>query len=138
MGDDQRSKSVKCCLCGELVLRSGWCDNCQRWPINVTPRRWCERAHPVDPDGLCSTCNAVALTRLDPANGEWRDTGKAPPLLSREGNHARLKELLGKLKDFGSWKRPHRGPKIPPEKATELAHEHAEIRRRMAESEVPF
>src|SRR3970040_1303515 len=70
-----------CCLCREFVLKSGWCENCQRWPINITPRRWCERAHPVDPDGLCFTCNAIVLTRLEVGNGEWLDTGKVETLL---------------------------------------------------------
>src|SRR3990167_2117786 len=101
---EQLSK-VKCCLCGECVLPSGWCENCQRWPINITPRRWCERGHTVDPDGLCYTCNAIVLTRLEAGNREWLDTGKVETLLSREENHLRLNALMAGLKDVGSQKR---------------------------------
>ena len=127
MGDLEYAKHVKCCLCQELVLLSGWCENCQRWPINITPRRWCERAHPVDPEGLCFTCNAIVLTRLEVGNAEWRDTGKVENLLSREENHQWLKALMAGLKDFGSPRRVRQAPLTPEQKAV-LAAEHAHIR----------
>lgn len=130
MGDLEYSKHVKCCLCQELVLVSGWCENCQRWPINITPRRWCERGHRVDADGLCVTCNQIVLARLEPGNAEWRDTGKVDRLLTREENHARLKVLMASLKGFGSYRPRVRAPKLTPEQATAIAAEHARVRER--------
>lgn len=102
MGIQQADSSVKCCLCGEHVLKSGWCDNCRTWPINITPRRWCAQAHPVDQDGFCGQCQTYVLTRLEAENGEWTDTGKVPQLLSREENLRRLRLLDLAMRSVGS------------------------------------
>lgn len=91
--EPQRS-SVKCCLCRKPVLMSGWCDNCQEWPINITPVRWCERAHRVDADGYCSACAIIVATKLEPQAGCWWDTGVVGKLLSREENQRRLTNLI--------------------------------------------
>ena len=135
-GQSKRS-SVACCLCKQAVLMSGWCDNCDRWPINITPIRWCERGHRVDVDGLCMGCHMIVLTRLEPLKGEWRDTGEVAKLLSREENHQRLNELMAKLKAFGSPPPRKREPKhtISDRKRAELAAEHAHVRERMKQTE---
>ena len=51
---------------------------------------------------------------------------------------AHLKRLHRTLAQVKAHPVRAKGMAISPEKAAELAHEHAEIRRRMAESEVPF
>ena len=86
-----------CCLCREPVSKSGWCLNCRLWPINITPIRWCERAHRVHPDGFCAGCVQYVATRLEPQAGSWHDTREVAILLSREENHRRLQALLPQL-----------------------------------------
>lgn len=97
MGTDKRNAGVICCLCRDPVLPSGWCDACQTWPINITPRRWDERGHLVDPDGFCRACGDYVLTKLDPRPGEWVDTRIVPRLLHREENLRRWKALGASL-----------------------------------------
>lgn len=94
MGTDSE---VRCCLCREPVNASGWCENCQRWPVNITPIRFCDRGNLVDPDGFCRDCVTYVSSRLEPDNGEWVDTGRIPVLLSRQENQRRWGELVTHL-----------------------------------------
>lgn len=73
-----------CCLCREYVERSGWCANCQCWPINITPIRWCDSGHHVKPTGWCASCQAYRLTELLPEPGVWHDTNYVPRLLTKD------------------------------------------------------
>lgn len=88
------SSTVKCCLCHEGVSSSGFCTNCNHWPINVTPRRWDEGGHLVDQDGFCRVCLQYVLNQLTPGVGEWVDTRKVRSLLSRDENKRRIHGLV--------------------------------------------
>jgi len=101
-----RATSAKCCLCRNLVLKSGWCDTCNCWPITLYPVRWCENGHRLDPDGFCWTCHDYFATQLLPAKGAWEDTGYVPKLLSREENGRRMRKLVAELPGFSM-------PRIP-------------------------
>lgn len=83
---------VKCCLCRAPLKsgKGGWCENCQTYPINITPVRFCGQQHRVNPDGWCYACDAYVLTSLEPINAQWIDTGKIPKRLGKE----RVKELV--------------------------------------------
>jgi hypothetical protein len=83
--------TVKCCLCHAAVEPSGWCAECRTYPINVTPLRYCDRAHLVTVRGWCAQCNAYVLPELDAQPGEWRDTAR----LSRQLTRRELSELSG-------------------------------------------
>lgn len=93
MGSESDAKRVTCCLCHEQVTASGYCEMCQRWPINVTPHRYDEQGHRVEVDGFCKTCLDYVATRLEHGNAEWVDTGIVPKLLTREENKRRWHEL---------------------------------------------
>lgn len=98
---DQRDV-VKCCLCRQPVEASGWCGNCDRWPINVTPIRYCRDCQGrVDPDGLCLRCVAMVASRLEPRRGQWADTGEVNRLLGREENQRRMRTLMLQLDQGG-------------------------------------
>jgi hypothetical protein len=94
---------VKCCLCREPleVSRNGYCDNCGTYPINVTPVRLCERGHSVKPSGWCYSCARYVLSELEPACGEWIDTGRIPKRLERSGINALVADMTRKLSGAG-------------------------------------
>ncbi len=94
MGADSQ---VKCCLCREPVIASGWCENCQRWPVNITPIRFCEHGHAVTWDGFCQGCMDYVATRLDAVAGEWVDTRQVSHLYGREENQRRWGFLVRDL-----------------------------------------
>ncbi len=98
----KKVSDIKCCLCGHYVTMSGFCQQCQRWPINVTPIRWCERGHRVDVSGFCQECKAYATTELLPAKGEWTDTNVIPKLLPLVENQQRMRDLVDSLAEHMS------------------------------------
>jgi len=145
---EQKESSVKCCVCGEHVLASGWCWNCRTWPINITPRRF-HGHHLVDVDGFCWTCKTFELTRLEASNGEWRDTGVVSKLLSREENQRKLRSLMVRIPEGGGLTPISKGFQV--EEAAEITQEPSstqmsreEMQRqkdalaRLAADEVPF
>jgi hypothetical protein len=86
----------------------------------------------VDPDGFCPECVAYVLSRLEPGNGEWRDTGRVSKLLSREENQRRLRDLMAGIETAQLAKHPKPAPVAEQKKALEEW-----IREREAEG-VPF
>ena len=92
---------VKCCLCRTPVLRSGWCDACQTYPINITPVRACRRGHHVNPDGWCSSCNDYVETRVEPMGAQWIDSGQVSQRLRKEHVHTLVMEIAAKLSGPG-------------------------------------
>lgn len=101
MGATSETETVACCLCRESVSPSGWCHNCRTWPINVTPIRYCQRAHRVNPDGWCRECAAFVATELLPENGEWRDTGYIPKRLAKSDVQAFGRQVAATLSSPG-------------------------------------
>lgn len=93
MGERESKPGLKCCLCGDPVTPAGYCEGCQRWPINAQPKRWDERGHLVGPDGFCLPCMAFTMTEMLGQAGEWVDTRRVPKLLSREENRRRMGEM---------------------------------------------
>jgi len=95
--------TVKCCLCRKPLKRSkhGWCDNCETYPINITPLRWCPRAHKVTPDGFCQECEAFTNTALEPVNAQWIDTGVIPNRLGKEKVHELVAGIVETLSGPG-------------------------------------
>lgn len=91
--------TMRCCLCRQPLIRSknGWCENCQTWPINVTPLRYCERNHACKPDGWCPGCNDYVLTVLEPKDAQWIDTGIVANRLGKEKIKALVAEVAAKL-----------------------------------------
>ncbi len=106
-GDNEQPQEAsglpKCCLCREPVEHSGWCRNCNTWPINITPRRWCELGHPVGVDGICRECGKGILHELLPEKGEWRDTGRVPNLLGKQQVATLVSEIIDKLDNAKSF-----------------------------------
>jgi hypothetical protein len=92
---------VKCCLCRAQVRHDGWCDACNRWPINCTPIRRDEAGHAVGVSGWCATCNAFRDTVLEPEECEWVDTGITAKMLGRMVNQRKAAELSAILSGPG-------------------------------------
>lgn len=84
---------VRCCLCREPVLSSGYCPNCLTWPINVTPIRYDRANHRLDPSGWCRECRCFQADELVPDNGEWVNKGARQRLLSKDENIAHAKQV---------------------------------------------
>ena len=101
MGGTDQNRPVVCCLCHDPVEASGWCGNCQRWPINITPIRFCLKAHRVDPDGFCRVCVDYVRTQLFPGNGEWRDTNQVAVLNTKRENQRLARDLADQLSGPG-------------------------------------
>jgi len=132
--DDRKPDWPKCCLCGATVTRSGWCDSCDQWPVNVVPHRYDESGHVVAPDGFCPVCMTYVATRLVPEGGRWRETGEVPTLLSREENKRRMHALVQQI-ELAQLAKLSTPRDLQSEKARILADE----RERHAEAEqVPF
>lgn len=87
------STTVKCCLCHEPVMSSGYCPNCLTFPINVTPLRYDAANHRLDPDGWCRECRCFQANELIADNAEWMDTGNRQRLLTKEENIANAKHV---------------------------------------------
>jgi hypothetical protein len=92
---------VKCCLCRLPVLRSGWCENCHTWPINVTSLRHCDHGHTVAVTGWCPGCGLYALAELDAQPGEWVDTGRKSRKLTKEEVQRMAREVQATLSGPG-------------------------------------
>ena len=95
--------TVRCCLCHNPIKKGsgGWCTHCDAWPINITPIRWCNRGHRVNPDGWCAVCADHLLTFLDPQPGEWIDTGRVPRTLTHEEVKRLAQDVAKKLSGPG-------------------------------------
>ena len=95
--------TVRCCLCRNPLTKSGngWCYNCETYPINIIPIRWCPQAHKVNPDGVCKECEAFTNTALEPVNAQWIDTGVIPKRLDREKVKALVADIVAKLSGPG-------------------------------------
>ena len=102
MGKGLPNDPVVCCRCRDEVTKpSGWCENCDRFPCNVTPRRFCERNHPVDIDGFCWECREFIQRPLQYTPTGWVDGGAIRTLLSKEENQRRARELAETLSGSG-------------------------------------
>jgi hypothetical protein len=94
-GSSKTDSQTHCCHCRAPLTNSGWCDQCNLWPINITPRRWCHHAHLVRSDGFCQSCGNFVLTELLPERGEWKDTRNIPHVITKQ----RISELVQSVSD---------------------------------------
>jgi hypothetical protein len=94
---------VKCCLCREPLKngKGGWCENCQTYPINITPVRFCTGRHRVTTDGWCGVCEDYVATALEPINAQWIDTRVIPKRLAKVKVKELVSGIVSKLSGYG-------------------------------------
>ena len=97
LASEPTESDIRCCLCRNYVTLCGWCEHCERWAFNVTPRRWDEAGHAVGPDGWGFQCGQFVMTELLPEHGQWRDTRIVPVLVPRAENQRRMGALWRQL-----------------------------------------
>lgn len=130
---DREETSVRCFQCGLFVARSGWCENCHRFPSNIGPRRTDEFGHAVALDGFCHACKEFVASRLEFTPRGWTDTRTVQTLLAPGEFQAKMAALLRTLDGVKSV------PDRPAGRATAadrelLRQEWAAVKRRMREA----